>query len=515
MQAQSQENKDSAFSALSRLWKRRRWPAIAVFVLAFAVTTSFVSALPNIYSATATLLVNSQAPSGDASGGQAAQGQDTHLDAVGEEVLSRDRLLSLIDRYDLYPSLRKHASEETLLTRMRQDIQVERKAGQQQWGQDPTFGFTLTYQGWNPKQVAQVTNALAQAYVDQNNRMRAQQSAANLASLQSQLEDIKHKLDTQGQRINAFRSGHMGELPEQQATSLAMLQQLDNQLHENAEDLNQTVQANRQAAAPDRTTDQGADASDLPALEDELVTLRTRYTDQYPDVVRLKQQIAALKKAEADRTAAAGPSSASTQTADNSLDGTIKSYQDEDSRLRTEIAGYQARLESMPVREQQLQQLMQGYNETQDVYSQLLKRYEEVPLPQSPTGQYRILENAVPPSDASGPNRLRLLILCLVGSLGLAAVLVFILEQMDPSFHSVDELRAFSRLPVLASIPQIVTRQDVWRSRLRFGAGLVSVLIVAMAAAQASSFLGQGNTELVWMLSKHGTPGSTTSTPAG
>jgi polysaccharide chain length determinant protein (PEP-CTERM system associated) len=515
MQAQSQESKDSAFAALSRLWKRRRWLAITVFVLAFTVTASFVSALPDIYSSTAMLLVNPQTPSGDASGGQGAQGQDSHLDAVGEEVLSRNRLLALIDRFGLYPSLRKHASEETLLTRMRQDIQVERKAGQQQWGQDPTFGFTLTYQGWNPKQVAEVTNALALAFVDQNNRMRDQQSAATLASLQSQLEDIKHKLDSQGQRINAFRSGHMGELPEQQTTSLAMLQQLDNELHENAEDLNQTVQANRQTAAPDKPADQGADPADLPALEDELVTLRTHYTEQYPDVVRLKEQIAALKKAEADRAAEEGPSASPTQATDSTLDGTIKSYQDQDSRLRTEIAGYQARLESMPVREQQLQALMQGYNETQDVYSQLLKRYEEVPLPQSPTGQYRILENAVPPSDASGPNRLRLLILCLVGSLGLAAVLVFVLEQMDPSFHSVEELRAFSRVPVLANIPQIVTRQDIWRSRLRFGAGLVSVLIVAVVAAQASSFLGQGNTELVWLLSKHGTPGSTTNAPAG
>jgi succinoglycan biosynthesis transport protein ExoP len=511
MQVQSPENQDSPLSAVSRLWRRRKWLAIAVFVLAFAATSSFVAALPDIYSASATLLVNPQSAGGEG-GGQGAQSQDSRLDAVSEEVLSRDRLLGLVDRFGLYPTLRKHASEETLLTRMRQDIQVQRKAGQQQWGQDPTFAFTVGYQGWSPKQVAEVTNALAQAFVDQNNHLRSQQAAATLTSLQTQLSDIKHKLDTQSQRINAFRSGHVGELPEQQATSLAMLQQLDNQLHENAEELNQTVQTSRLPSA-DRPATQGADPADLPALEDELVSLRTHYTDQYPDVVRLKEQIAALKKAEADHASAAGAVPA--QPADSSLDGTIKSYQDEDSRLRTEIAGYQARLESMPVREQQLQALMQGYNETQDVYSDLLKRYEQVPLPQSPGGQYRVLENAIPPVDPSGPGRLRLLILCLVGSLGLAAVLVFILEQMDPSFHSVEELRAFSRVPVLANIPQIVTRQDVWRSRLRFGTALASVLIVAVIIGQASSLLGQGNTELVWMLSKHSTPGATTSSTAG
>jgi polysaccharide chain length determinant protein (PEP-CTERM system associated) len=514
MQAQSQESKDSMFGSLSRLWKRRRWPAIATFVLAFAVSASFVSALPDIYSSTATLLVNPQVSSGDTGAGQGAQNQDSRLDAVSEEVLSRDRLLAIVDKFDLYPSLRKHTSDESLLTRMRQDIQVQRKAGQQQWGQDPTFGFTLTYQGWNPKQVAQVTNALAQEFVDQNSRMRAQESAATLNSLQAQIVDIKRKLDAQGQRINAYRASHLGELPDQQATSLAMLQQLDSQLQQNAESLTQTqslAQQQRQLQ-PDRSAPQGADAADLPQLEDELATLRTRYTDQYPDVVHLKQQIAALKKAQDDQ-AASEPVQQPLQT-DGSLDSSIRSYQDQDAKLRQEIAGYQARIENMPVREQQIAALTQGYTETQDVYSQLLKRYEQVPLPQSPAGQYRLLEGAVPANDAAGPNRLRLLVLCLVASLGLAAALVFILEQMDPSFHSIEELRAFSRLPVLANIPQIVTREDVWRSRLRLGIGIVSVLVVTVVAAQASSFLGQGNTELVWMLSKHATPGSTsTNTP--
>lgn len=504
---QAQEQNDSAFGTLSRLWKRRKWQAISVFAVAFAATASFVGSLPDIYSSTATVMVNQQLPQAEAGNSPGGQGQDSRLDAVSEEVLSRDRLLALIDRFNLYPEVRKSASEDALLTRMRQDIQLQRKSGPQQWGQDPTFAFTLSYQGWSPKQVAEVTNALADSYVDQNNRMRAQQSAATLATLQSQLADIKHKLDTQSQRINAFRASHLGELPEQQATSLAMLQQLDGQLHENAQSLTQTLQQRQSAAAEKYSGGQADDVSDLPALEDQLATLRSRYTDQYPDVVRLKQQIAALKRLQNDR-AATTPDSSDSQS-DPSGDSTIKSYQDEDSRLRTEIAGYQARLENMPVREQQLQSLMQGYAETQDVYSQLLKRYEQTPLPQSPGGQYRVLERAVTPTDPSGPNRLRLLLLCLVASLGLAAGLVFLLEQLDPTFHSVDELRAFSRVPVLANIPQIITRQDVWRSRLRFGTAAISVLVLTLVVAQGASFMGHGNTGLVWMLSKHGTPGAT------
>ena len=505
---QAQEQNESAFGALSRLWRRRKWQALSVFVVALAATASFVASLPDIYSSTATVMVNQQLPQADAGAGPGGQGRDSQLDAVSEEVLSRDRLLALVKRFNLYPELRKEASEDALLTRMRQDIQLERKSGPQQWGQDPTFAFTLSYQGWSPKQVSEVTNALADSYVDQNNRMRSQQAAATLSTLQSQLSDIKHRLDMQGQRINAFRASHLGELPEQQATSLAMLQQLDGQLHENAQSLTQTLQERQAAAAQKYSGSQADDVSDLPALEDQLAALRSRYTDQYPDVVRLKQQIAALKKLQDDR---ASDDTTARADQDASPDTTIKSYQDEDSRLRTEIAGYQARLENMPVREQQLQSLMQGYAETQDVYSQLLKRYEQTPLPQDPGGQYRVLERATQPTDPSGPNRLRLLVLCLVASLGLAAALVFLLEQMDPNFHSVDELRGFSRVPVLANIPPIITHQDVWRSRLRFGTAALSVLVLTLVGAQGASFMGHGNTGLVWMLSKHAAPGATNS----
>ncbi|HEY1990927.1 MAG TPA: hypothetical protein VGH71_00590 [Gammaproteobacteria bacterium] len=513
MQAQVQENSDKALSGVGRLWKRRRWLGLPVFFVAFTAAASFVAALPDMYSATTTLMVNPQAPAqdGPGSGGQA---QDSHLDAVTAEVESRDSLLTLIDRFNLYPTLRQRASADSVVQQMRQDIKVDRKAGQPQWGQDPTFGFTVSYQGWEPKQVADVTNALAVAFVNSNTRMRAQQASATLLALQSQISDIKRKLDAQGQRINSFRASHLGELPDQQATSLAMLQQLDSQLQQNAESLTQTqgLQQQRLAiqAAPDRAAG-GVDAADLPQLEDQLATLRSRYTDQYPDVVHLKQQIAALKHSQQDQSSDQPPAQQPLQD-DGTLDGSIRSYQDQDSKLRQEIAGYQARIENMPVREQQLASLTQGYTETQDVYSELLKRYEQVPSPQSPAGQYKILEGAATPTDSSGPGRGKLLLMCLVLSLGLAAVVVFLAEQLDASFHSIDELRAFSRVPVIANIPLIITRQDVWRSRLRFGAAALSILVAMFLVGQATFLLGHGNTTMVWMLSKHGTPSSPTST---
>ena len=120
-----------------------------VFTLEFAAAASFVYSLPDIYSATATVLVNQNAAQ-QAAAGSGGAAQDNRLDSVSEAVLSRSRLLVLITRYDLFPGLRTRISIDTVLDQMRRDIiRLERKAGEQQWGQDPTFAaFTLSYQGW-------------------------------------------------------------------------------------------------------------------------------------------------------------------------------------------------------------------------------------------------------------------------------------------------------------------------------------------------------------------------------
>lgn len=495
------QHQEASLEALGMLWKRRRYLAVCVFVLGFAAAASFVYSLPDIYSATATVLVNQNAAQQAAAGSGSAP-QDNRLDAVSEAVLSRSRLLDLITRDDLYPELRRQASIEAALGQMRRDIRLERKIGEQQWGQDPTFAFTLSYQGWDPRTVAQVTNALASSYVDENNRMQVHQASETADSLAAQLTEIKQKLDSQAQKVNAFEGSHMGELPEQQAANLSTLQQLNTQLHENGESLAQALQ--RRETLLKQMTDSGD--ADLAQLQQELASLRTRYTDMYPDVVRVKAQIAALEHAQAAQGSSVKPLSPMQQQY-QSLEAEIKSYRQEDGRLRGEIAAYQSRVDNVPLRAQQLQALTQGYSETQEVYSSLLKRYEQAQLAEAPQAgpgsQYRVLEHAVTPTDSSGPARKRLLLMSLVLCLGLAAAAVFIAEQFDTSFHSLDELRTFTQVPVLVSVPKIITQGDIWRRRVRFATAAVSLVLGLLMTVGASHFLGHGNEQLVWMLSRH------------
>jgi peptidoglycan/LPS O-acetylase OafA/YrhL len=97
-----------------------------------------------------------------------------------------------------------------------------------------------------------------------------------------------------------------------------------------------------------------------------------------------------------------------------------------------------------------------------------------------------------------------LLVMALVGSLGLAIGVVMLVEHVDASFHTVGELRAFSTVPVLVSIPRIMTHTDLrrrrWHMRLATSAAFIGlVLIVSITYVVAN-----GNEGLVSLLARGG-----------
>jgi intracellular septation protein A len=77
-------------------------------------------------------------------------------------------------------------------------------------------------------------------------------------------------------------------------------------------------------------------------------------------------------------------------------------------------------------------------------------------------------------------------------------------EQFDTSFHRLDELWAYTNMPILAGIPRIHTWSESWRHWLRFSlAGILSLTLIAFLA-QAAYSIGQTGTQLVWMLAQRG-----------
>jgi uncharacterized protein involved in exopolysaccharide biosynthesis len=189
------------------------------------------------------------------------------------------------------------------------------------------------------------------------------------------------------------------------------------------------------------------------------------------------------------------------------LDAELDRLKKEEANVRQSIATYEQRLEATPGRQQEYSLITRDYQAAKDLYDSLLKRYEEARFGASveTDGQgerFRILEPALLPAGPAAPNRFRLLILSVLLALAAAAVAVIAAEQLDTSFHSIDEVRGFTSVPVLAAIPRIGSAPIGRRVRVAFAT--VSVIALITLVATLSAYFAQGNEQVVRMLERAG-----------
>jgi succinoglycan biosynthesis transport protein ExoP len=537
--------KRSGLDTLLAVWSRRKWLAILVFAAPMAAGASFITFLPNIYRSTATVLVDRQQVPEAFVRSTVTSALETRLHTISQEVLSRSRLEALINQFGLYADLRHRAAFEDVIGRMRGDIKLQIKSAELRGLREATVAFTISYQGTDPATVSLVTNTLASFYGEENVKARERQATGTTEFLRIQLGETKSRLDEQEQRVSGFKRRHLGELPQQMDANLATLDRLHAQLRQNAD--SQTRAVERRLALASQLAEAesfqspayaGAagpwapfappelrEAASLAQKKEELARLRTQFSDKYPDVVLLAAEVAALERELADAKGRL-PRSEANQTAPPSPSATpvtpyvlrlkeglseaqtdIKILKTEEGRLREGIATYQARVENVPRREQEFRELSRDYDSTRELYNSLLKRYEEAQLAESMEQrqkgeQFRVLDPAVPTPQPAAPHRALLLVVTLMLSLGLAVGIVLLAEHVDTSFHDVDDLRAFSNVPVLISIPWIVTqtylRRRWWRMRLGATAAFVGLVVIVGISYVAAN----GNERLVLLLTR-------------
>jgi len=116
--------------------------------------------------------------------------------------------------------------------------------------------------------------------------------------------------------------------------------------------------------------------------------------------------------------------------------------------------------------------------------------------------EFRMLDPATPAATATAPKRIGFLVLGICLAIGAAGGAVTLAEVYKPSFHAPEELQAFTKVPVLASIPFIASGRDEqrhWQSMARMAVGLAIVVFVAY-------HLANGNDQVAWLLTRNAAP---------
>lgn len=501
----------SAFELAWAVWERRKWLSMVVFGALFSAVVSLVLFLPNIYKSTATVLVEREnMPEALLRPGAAGE-IETRLRTISERILSRSRLQNLIKLFNLYPEMRKKASPEEVIERLRRDIRLELKGVDKMGVPSATVAFALSYQGRDPQTVALVTNTLASFYIEENWRVRGRQATETAEFFRVQLDEMRKRLDEQEGKVSEFKRRHPGDNPQQAQANLAALERLNMQLRMNMERLTRVMERREilarqlgEALPYGSLGSPGANSERVSKLRQELAELRTRYSDQYPDVIRLRTEIAALERNRGETRN--DPSVQRSRQALNEVEAEIQGIREEEGRLQQTIAAYHRRLEGGQVAPE-VPELLRDYETTKDLYSSLLKRYADAQHAENwETRQrgemFRLLDSAVAAHHPSAPNRFRIILMALVLALGAAVFAAVLAEQIDTTFHTVDDLRTFTRVPVLVSIPYIVTEGDAVRKRQLFRLAAAAAVLGLVLIVGVSYYIAHENEGIVRMLSR-------------
>jgi protein tyrosine kinase modulator len=530
---------DSLALRILDILRRRRLLAIGMFAAVLSAAVSFAIYLPDLYRGQALVLIERPVDESIVRSAESAPGElESRLHIIKQEILSRDRLLALITRFKLYPKQMKDGAIDDALNQMRSDVEVNPSGPEQLSGKTKTVSFTLNYTGNSAKTVAEVTNAIAAFYVQQNDSIRSQSALGTSQFLREQLAAAKAQLDHQEQAVTQYTTKYTGQLPQQVGVNLATLERMNTQLRLNGEQQIRLIEQREKLLEglddPNAITRaENSDASpemierlkQIDKLKSDLAQLQTKFTSKHPDVVRLQDQIADLQQQEAQAEAAAqkkreaakaaaAASTAAVQDAQaprrrtiESLDAELAKMREEEAAIRATIGSFEQRLEGAPEREQEFALITRDRQAAKDLYDSLLKRYDEAQLSASMETdrqgeRFRILEPALPPEGPSAPNRIRLLLMGILLALAAAVAVVLTAEQFDVSFHGIDELREFTNVPVLVSIPPIGPMP--LKRRLLTGLATVSALAMIALIATASAYFAHGNDQLARLIGRAG-----------
>ncbi len=547
----SASNERSLASRASDIFRRRKIVVLLVFASVVAAAASFALYLPDLYRTSATVLVERPVPETyvrSAVGGEV----ESRMHVIKQEVLSRARLTELIERFNLYPDLRQRESMDTVLDQMRHDIEIEPNGPEQLSGRKTTVSFKLSYTGARDDSVAEVTNALAAFYVTRNEGIRSQEATRLTEFLKAQLDATKKQMERDEGSMRTYTSQHPGELPSQVDLNLHALDRLNTQLRLNGERQLKLLEDREKLMEPATATVDAKTGEVVPAAGSDLIADRIEglkkdldilegrgFTSRHPDVVRLRTEIATLQRDRQDALvarkesgdapaapsgtsgSAGGPSATTTAGAApagatapavparrrvlQAMDAEMAKLKGDEAGLREQIGSIEKRLEGAPAREQEYERIKRDYSATKDLYDSLLKRYDDAQLGESMENdkqgeRFRILEAALPPSGPIAPNRFRLLIIGVLFAVAAAGVAALVAEQFDSTFHSIDDVREFTSVPVLVSIPSIAPGHG--RRAVRFVLATASLILVVAIVGALSAHAARGNEQIVWLLAR-------------
>jgi polysaccharide chain length determinant protein (PEP-CTERM system associated) len=472
-------NRELTFDDYIRILRRRLWVIVIPVIVAPLAAYLFSLTLANRYTSQTLVMIEQPKVPDNLVKPVVVDDLLQRLQTMQEQILSRTRLQPIIDRFGLYKKDLVKAPAEEVIEKMRKDISVRTVRADR-----GVSGFYISYTAPAPRLAQQVCAEITSMFMQENLNLQVQRAEGTTAFLRGQLEQAKANLDEQDKKLAAFKQHYIGQLPGQEQTNMNILTGLNTQLDAVTQSLSRAQQDKvfmesmlaQQVAdwKSQQGTPENPKAVDdrLAKLQQELTAAEARYTEDHPDVVKLKKEIAALKaKSDAQPVSPAAHEDTKPSAAEpaqikqlrlnvHQLVQTIQEKSKEQERLRLEISKYEARIQMSPVVEEQFKALTRDYQTALGFYNDLLSKKTQsemaTDLERKQQGeQFRIMDPPNLPEEPTFPNRRMITLAGFVVGIGIGLGIAFLFEMRNRVIRSEDDVTFYLGLPTLALVPSV------------------------------------------------------------
>ncbi len=504
-----------------KILRRRKWLLILPVIAVTTAVAYVVHKLPDVYESETLIVVRPSNLPTSVVTGVSEDSMTRQLTSINQVVTSRSSLEPLVDKYDLYRVERgRGEAMETVIETMRDNIRVAVNTSRN----DITNGFNIAYRYRDPRIAQAITAELASKYINVQTADTISSNVAAVNFINNQVAQAQEALAAIDKQRVEFMSANVGKLPNEAQsllTQLAGLREEQKALMTEVGRLQDRRAASaNQLAVLQQQTDRAAEdvaetltdpkttlawsqlVSKKAQLDGELTRIKQEYTPKHPDVIakqeevkqiqdQMDQMIAEWKdKIKTKEARLKGNPSLQQSAGQNELkliDGEIKRQQGLLAQNEQNISSLVTRINNVPGVEVQLSAIERDYQTKKAALDQLLAQQQKITLNKEAATQQQgegieVIDAANLPSQPVAPKRLVLSSVGLGVGLALGLLLVVLFEGPRLlTIQNADDARHYTGLPVLLSVPELLTPQEARavprRRRLLLAAGVVATLV--------------------------------------
>ena len=506
---------------------------IAPAFLGLVVSTVVAFLMTDTYYSEARIRVVPEQLAPDMAARVTSQDVADRINSMAQNILSRNALASIINTYGLYKSELKKEPLEDVIDQMRRAIIIRPTEGGFAAGRSfPAMIVAFVYQD---KYTAQkVCQDLVTRFMNSSSAESSDSQRAAYQFLKDEDDHAKQDLDEAENKVAQYREKNAGRLPDEVQLNMSQMGALSGRL----DSLNgQAFRLNEQRMMLEndlRVAKERASAIQSPAvmahngkvnnldqqiedLENNILAMRDRYTDDYPDLQGARDRLAFLKK-QRDSVAKSAPKTDpafeakygqkfDAQAVVDQIQLQLKANQMESQAVSRDMGAvnaalhnYQGRLENVPAGEKEYSDLLRDRDLARqrflDADAKLQRSVLAIHVDERKQGEtLEVIDQASLPPAPFAPNRTKILPIGAVAGLLLGLILVAIREFKDTSLKSLKDARLYTQLTILGSIPLLENDVVVQRRKQLMWVGWATATVlglVIIAGSVAHYYLGRG-----------------------